>query len=76
VIIILPAKVIHSPEMTKSPFADKTTINITTEISEITGHPTAKMGADISENSDYSVVFTKFAVSINGIINRTITHRR
>lgn len=55
--------------MTKSPFADKTTIIITTEISEITGHPTAKMGADISENSDYSVVFTKFAVSINGIIN-------
>jgi hypothetical protein len=45
-----------------------------TEISENSGHPTAKMGADISENSDYSVVFTKFAVSINGIINRTITH--
>lgn len=55
--------------MTKSPFADKTTIIKTTEISEITGRPTAKMGADISENSDYSVVFTKFAVSINGIIN-------
>ena len=62
--------------MTKSPFADKTTINITTEITDISERTTAKMGADISENSDYSVVFTKFAVSINGIINRTITHRR
>jgi hypothetical protein len=62
--------------MTKSPFADKTTIIKTTEISENSGRPTAKMGADILENSDYSVVFTKFAVSINGIINRTITYRR
>ena len=60
--------------MTKSPFADKTTIIITTEISEISERPTAKMGADISENSDYSVVFTKFAVSINEMINQTITH--
>ena len=51
--------------MTKSPFVNKTT-----DISEISGHPTAKMGADISENSDYSVVFTIFAVSINEIINQ------